>query len=88
MAVEVAYDRRWWQNFADVTDNLAVASADYDPFSIVAPVDWRLPDGGGYTISGLYDLDPSKLGQTENFVRAGGRLRRPHALQRQRRLQR
>ncbi len=69
VAVEVAYDRRWWQNFADVTDNLAVASADYDPFSIVAPVDGRLPDGGGYTISGLYDLDPSKLGQTDNFVR-------------------
>ena len=69
VAVEVAYDCRWWQNFADVTDNLAVASADYDPFSIVAPVDGRLPDGGGYTISGLYDLDPSKLGETDNFVR-------------------
>ncbi len=69
VSLEVAYDRRWWQNFADVTDNLAVASADYDPFSIVAPVDARLPDGGGYTITGLYDLDPSKLGQTDNFVR-------------------
>jgi hypothetical protein len=69
-SVEVAYARRWWINFADVTDNLAVSRADYDPFSIVAPADSRLPGGGGYTIGGLYDLNPSRLGQTDNLVRA------------------
>ena len=34
-SVEVGYARRWWQNFADVTDNLALSTADYDPFSVV-----------------------------------------------------
>jgi hypothetical protein len=69
-SVEVAYARRWWQNFADVTDNLAVTPADYDPFSVVAPNDPRLPGGGGYTIDGLFDLDPTRLGLTDNIVRA------------------
>jgi hypothetical protein len=49
-------------------DNLAVTSADFDTYSITAPSDPRLPGGGGYTISGLYDVKPAKSGQTNSFT--------------------
>jgi hypothetical protein len=67
VAVEVGYFRRWLQHFT-VIDNLAVTSADFDRFSIVAPADPRLPNGGGYTISGLYNVSPAKSGQTNSFT--------------------
>src|SRR5688572_4219281 len=67
VAVEVGYFRRWLQHFT-VIDNLAVTAADFDRFSIVAPSDPRLPNGGGYTISGLYNVSPAKSGQTNSFT--------------------
>ena len=66
-SVEVAYDRTWYGDF-QVTDNLAVTPADYDPFCVTAPSDQNLPNGGGYEICGLFDINPAKLGAVNNLV--------------------
>jgi hypothetical protein len=68
LAVNVGYFRTWYGNF-QVTDNVLVTPADFDPFCITAPVDARLPNGGGYQIcDGLSNVNPSKFGLVENVV--------------------
>lgn len=52
-----------------VTDNLRVTPGDYDEFCITAPVDDRLPGGGGNALCGLYDLRPALFGAVDNLVR-------------------
>lgn len=67
VSVEVGYFRRWLKNFT-VTDNRAVGVGDFTPFSITAPSDSRLPNGGGYVVDGLYNVVPTKSGQTDSFT--------------------
>ena len=66
-SVDATYIRRSFRGFT-VADNLALAPADFTPFSIVAPLDSRLPGGGGYPIDHLYDVVPAKAGQIDNLV--------------------
>jgi Carboxypeptidase regulatory-like domain len=67
MSIEVAYHRRWFNGFT-LNDNLLTTSADYAPYSVTAPVDPRLPGGGGYVIPGLFDVSPALAGQINNLA--------------------
>jgi hypothetical protein len=67
VAVDFSYFRRVFGN-RPVTYDRNLTPADYDPFSITAPVDPRLPGGGGYVISGLYNLKPEKFGLPTNVL--------------------
>jgi hypothetical protein len=66
MSIEVGYYRRSFDGFT-LNDNLALAASDLTPYSIIAPSDPRLPDGGGYTIGTVYDVVPAKSGQVNNL---------------------
>jgi hypothetical protein len=66
-SVAITYTRRWHDGFF-VADNLSLAPADLTPFSLVAPLDARLPGGGGYVVSNLYDVVPEKAGQVNNLI--------------------
>jgi hypothetical protein len=66
VGVEVSYSRRTYGNFI-VNDNTLVGPSDYDPYCITAPVDSRLPGGGGQQVCGLFDLKPAKVGQVDTL---------------------
>jgi hypothetical protein len=67
VSAEVGYFRRWYGNFL-ATDNQLVSPADFETFSVAAPADTRLPGGGTQRISGLYDVVPTRFGQTRNLL--------------------
>jgi hypothetical protein len=66
VGLEVGYFRRWFGNFIAI-DNLLTTPADFDPYSITAPLDSRLPGGGGYVINGLFDVKTTKAGQLDQL---------------------
>ena len=67
VSVDVNYWRTWFRDFA-VTDERAVEMSDYDAFTITAPVDPRLPGGGGQVISGLFDRKPASFGRQSDVT--------------------
>ena len=66
-SVEIGFFHREFYGFV-VTDNLAVSPSDFTQFSVPAPLDPRLPNGGGYQVGTLYDLNnPALFGVTRNY---------------------
>ena len=52
VALEVSYNRRWWNNFF-TTHNTALTAADFDEVTLTAPQHPQLPGGGGYPVTFL-----------------------------------
>jgi hypothetical protein len=63
VSVEAGYFHRWLTHYT-VTDNQNLGPADFTAYTLTAPSDSRLPNGGGYAIPGLYNLT------TEGFAKA------------------
>jgi hypothetical protein len=66
IALEVAYNRRWWSNFF-TTHNRALTPADYDTVTLTAPQHAQLPGGGGYPVTFLTRNTRSALGATDSY---------------------
>ena len=69
VGLNATWYRRSFGNF-EVTDNLLITAADFDPFCVTSPVNPGLPGGGGQQICGLFDLQRAKVGLTDNLIRS------------------
>ena len=91
MSVKLGYYRNWTDQFGAIffnndngggwpvghVDNLVATPADFERYCITAPVDSRLPGGGGYPVCGLYDIVPTKFGQGVNLFARASEYDRP-----------
>ena len=68
ISVTVGYYRRDFKNFT-VNDNTFVTANDFSQYCVTAPVDSRLPGGGGNQICGLYDVSLAQFGRSQIVVR-------------------
>jgi hypothetical protein len=68
VSITVGYYRRDFKNFT-ANDNTFVTAADYSQYCVTAPVDARLPGGGGNEICGLYDVSRAQFGRSQIVVR-------------------
>ena len=72
VSVEVGYNRRSWGNFF-FTNNQARPLSAYDLVTIKAPVDPKLPGGGGYPVS-FYTVKDQFFGATSNYYTSASDL--------------
>ena len=67
VSMEFAYNRRTFHNFT-VTDNQVVGPADYETWVATAPIDERLPGGGGYGITRYLQTAAAASRPSQNYV--------------------
>ena len=65
LSLNVQYARRLYGNFR-VTDDRAVTPADYNQFTINTPSDTRLPNGGGYPLTG-FDITAAGNARAQDY---------------------
>jgi hypothetical protein len=66
VAVELSYNRRWWNNFF-VTHNAALGPQDWDTVTLTAPRHPLLPGGGGYPVTFLTRNTNAALGASDPY---------------------
>jgi hypothetical protein len=71
LSINAGYYRREFANFT-ANDNQFVEPKDFSHYCITAPLDQRLPGGGGNQICGLYDVSPSLFGRNQTVVTSAG----------------
>ena len=62
VGINFAYFRRIFGNFV-VTQNRATPLSDFAQFTVTAPVDPRLPGGGGYEVGPVIDINQDAVGR-------------------------
>jgi hypothetical protein len=67
MSVTLGWYRRSFKN-NNVNRNVEVPQDVFDPYCVTAPLDPRLPNGGGYELCGLYDVRPAYRGRSRIVV--------------------
>ena len=65
MSIEVGWHRRWIDKWT-LINNVANSYADFQPYSVTAPVDPRLGSASGRTIDDQWNIVPSKFGLMQN----------------------
>ena len=70
ISAEVQWNKRWFYGYYVSRNRALDPTSDWTAYNITAPVDSRLPGGGGYTVSGLHDVVPSKFGQSNYQIQA------------------
>jgi hypothetical protein len=73
VSVTAGFYRRWFGNFYTL-DNTAVAASDFTQFGVPIPLDPRLPGGGGGVVSGIYNVNPNRVGAVADFAEQTSKL--------------
>src|SRR5206468_9920674 len=73
IGLSAGYFRTSWGAIQQTT-NIAVSASDFNSYCRTAPVDPRLPGGGGYPICALYDSTPSTFGVSSTVVTRNNEL--------------